>query len=273
VANWKRRGDVWFAGDAVFLNAEWDWWRGCPNSCGRKGLQAFPPVFFLISNKAFDIFCRLLCADKPNMTVLNPSGRLSKVEAGDKVFQIQTEFYQRPARKITTTVILNGKTLNKLDTPWEGELLTDEDLKRIEKALRQQHHAVTQRIEKQKEKPKDERPDETLLMKSWIGLSEAQGVENLVVIDAQGEILHKKTGFQEMEAVTALAGAGIRLARVLSQSTRLGEFSGGQIKLKREKIAWIYKENKICFAWLNQKTDLSSFLGKAKQTESEKKVE
>lgn len=195
------------------------------------------------------------------------------METGDKVFQIQTEFYQRPARKITTTVILNGKTLDKLDTPWEGELLTDEDLKRIEKALRQQHHAVTQRIEKQKEKSKNERPDETLLMKSWIGLSEAQGVENLVVIDAQGEILHKKNGFQEMEAVTALAGAGIRLARLLSQSTRLGEFSGGQIKFKGEKIAWIHKEHRICLAWLSQKTDLDSFLRKAKQTTAEQKIE
>lgn len=240
---------------------------------GGRAFRLFLLFFFLISNQAFDIFWRPLCADKPNMTVLNPSGRLSKVETGDKVFQIQTEFYQRPARKITTTVILNGKTLNKLDTPWAGELLTDEDLKRIEKALRQQHHAVTQRIEKQKEKAKDERPDETLLMKSWIGLSEAEGVDNLVVIDAQGEVLHKKTGLQEMEAVTALAGAGIRLARLLSQSTRLGEFSGGQIKLKREKIAWIHEENKICLAWLNQKTDLNSFLGKAKRTTAEQKVE
>lgn len=233
----------------------------------------FSSCFFLISNQAFDIFCRPLSADKPDMTVLNPSGRLSKVETGDKVFQVQTEFYQRPARKITTTVILNGKTLNKLDTPWEGELLTDEDLRRIEKALRQQHHAVTQRIEKQEEKAKDERPDESLLMKSWIGLSEAEGVDNLVVTNAQGEVLHMKTGFRGMEAVTALTGAGIRLVRLLSQSTRLGEFSGGQIKLKREKIAWIHKENKICMAWLNQKTDLDSFLKKARQTGTEKKVE
>jgi len=89
----------------------------------------------LIWKQAFDIFSEPRHTDKYYMSTLNPAGRLSKVDKGGKIFQIQTEFYHRPRRKITSTVILNGEIQNKVDTLWEEQLITDEDLRKIEKAL------------------------------------------------------------------------------------------------------------------------------------------
>ena len=236
-------------------------------------LQAFPPVFWLISNLAFDIFCRPLFTDKRNMSLLNPSGRLSKVENGDKVFQIQTEFYHRPARRITTTVILNGKTLNKIDTPWTEELLTDDDLKKIEKALRQQHQSVTQRIERREKKPDTPRPEEDSWVRICSSLSQADGVENLVVIDTRGEVLQEQGQFLEKEEILRIASGAVGLARFLSQSTNLGKLLGGQMKLRGERAGWLVREDKIFIARLQEKTGWEVFLEKAEQVGVEKKVE
>jgi len=236
-------------------------------------LQAFPPVFFLISNLAFDIFCRPFATDKTNMSVLNPSGRLSKVENGDKVFQIQTEFYHRPACKITTTVILNGKTLNKIDTPWTEELLTDDDLRKIEKALRHQHQSVTQRIERREKKPETRRPEEDSRARFSRRLSQADGVENLMVINTRGEVLQEQGQFLEKEEIIRLASAAVGLARFLSQFTNLGELLGGQIKLKGERIACVSREDKIFIGRLHDKTGWELFLEKANQVGMERKVE
>jgi hypothetical protein len=207
------------------------------------------------------------------MSPLNPSGRLSKVEQEDKVFQIQTEFYHRPTPKITTTVILNGKTMNKVDTPWDQELITDEDLRKIEKALRQQHQRVTQMIEGPGEKAKPDRAEDSPVKKPWERLSAAEGIENVAVTNDQGEVLYMRTDSPEMEAILTLVNRCTRLVRFLSRCTRLGDFAGGQIKLRKEKIAWIHQKDQLWIACLNQKIDLDSFLKQTREIGMEKKIE
>ncbi len=195
------------------------------------------------------------------------------MERENRVFQIQTEFYHRPTPKITTTVILNGKTMNKVDTPWQQELITDEDMRKIEKALRQQHQKVTQMIEDPEKKGKRARPQDSPVMKPWERLSQVQGIENLAVIDARGEFLYLKTDSPGMKAVLALLDPCTRLARFLSGCTRLGDSSGGQIKLKKERIAWVHQKDQLWVARLNDKIDFDSFFEKTRQVGMEKKVE
>jgi hypothetical protein len=207
------------------------------------------------------------------MSVLNPSGRLSKVEKKGQVFQIQTEFYHRPRPKITSTVILNGRIMNKIDTPWEEKLITDEDLKKIEKALRKQHQKVAQMIENQEAKavePETQRPS---MMKPPKKLYEVVGVENLVIADMQGEILYANTDSLKIKTLFRVLSSVNKLGKFLSQSTRLGDFLGGQIKSEKERIAWICQEDKLWVTSLDQKMDFDSFLERVKRMGMEEKVE
>jgi uncharacterized protein with ParB-like and HNH nuclease domain len=207
------------------------------------------------------------------MNVLNPSGRLSKVEKKGQVFQIQTEFYHRPRPKITSTVILNGKIMNKIDTPWEEKLITDEDLKKTEKALREQHQKVAQMIEVQKVKAQELEPQKPHLIKSHKKISEVEGVEDLVIADMQGEILYANTDSVEVKALLKVLSSVNKLGKSLSQSTRLGDFLGGQIKLERKRTTWIYQKDKLWMTSSDQKMDFYSFLEKVKRMGVNKKVE
>lgn len=207
------------------------------------------------------------------MSLLNPSGRLSKVEKEGKIFQIQTEFYHRPRPKITSTVIFNGETMNKVDTPWEEQLITDEDLRKIEKALRKQHQRVTQMMESQVAKAGKTQPEESPLVKSFKKLAEIEGVENIAVVDAQGEVLYRDRDSVHMKAMLKLLSPVTKLATFLSQSTRLGNLVGGQLKLNQERIAWVYQKEQLWGALVNQEIDFDSFFEKAKEIGMEKEIE
>ena len=197
------------------------------------------------------------------MNTLTPSGRLSKVEKGDKVFQIQTEFFHRPRPKIASTVILNGKTINKIESRWE-KLATDEDLKKLEKAIRKQHQKVILMIEDQ-ETNEDKIPTEKPSMKKpWEMLTEVVGIENLVVADAKGKVIFSDVNSTEREAFLKILNPANKLTKFLSQSTRLGDILGGQIRMEKEKMVWIFQNEKLCIAFLNQYMDFDSFSKKVK---------
>ncbi len=200
------------------------------------------------------------------MSVLTPSGRLSKVEKGDQIYQIQTEFFHRPKLKITSTVILNGKTINKIETPWEEELATDEDLKKIEKGIRKQHQEVIQMVENQKVKEDKTSPEEPPLKKPWEKLIEAKGIDNLVVVDAQGNVLFTNLDSTIRTALLKTLRPVNKLSKFFSQITRLGDFIGGQIKTESEKMVWIHQKDQLWIVFLNQYMDFDSFLDKAKKT-------
>lgn len=200
------------------------------------------------------------------MSVLTPSGRLSKVEKGDQIYQIQTEFFHRPKLKITSTVILNGKTINKIETPWEEELATDEDLKKIEKGIRKQHQEVIQMVENQKVKEDKTSPEEPPLKKPWEKLFEVKGIDNLVVVDAQGSVLFANVDSTIRTTLLKTLRPVNKLSKFLSQITRLGDFIGGQIKTESEKMVWIHQKDQLWIAFLNQYMDFDSFLDKAKKT-------
>jgi hypothetical protein len=199
------------------------------------------------------------------MNTLTPSGRLSKVEKGDRIFQIQTEFFHRPKPKIASTVILNGKTINKIESRWEEELATDEDLKKIEKEIRKQHQKVIMLVEDQ-ETNEDKIPDEKpSIKKPWEMLTEDMGIENLVVADAKGKVIFSDVNSTEREAFLKILNPINKLTRFLSQTTRLGDILGGQIRMEKEKMVWIFQREKLCIAFLNQYMDFNSFSEKVKK--------
>jgi len=200
------------------------------------------------------------------MSVLTPSGRLSKVGKGDQIYQIQTEFFHRPKLKITSTVILNGKTINKIETPWQEEFGTDEDLKKIEKAIRKQHQEVIQMVEDQNIREVKTPTEETPVGKSWDKLSGLKGIENLVVADAQGSVLFTNVDSPRRTALLKTLHPVNKLTNFLSQITRLGDFIGGQLKMESEKMVWINQRDQLWIAFLNQYMDFDSFLDKARKT-------
>jgi hypothetical protein len=199
------------------------------------------------------------------MSVLTPSGRLSKVGKEDQIYQIQTEFFHRPRLKITSTVILNGKTINKIETPWEEEFGTDEDLKKIEKAIRKQHQEVIQMVEDQNIREVKTPTEETSVGKSWDKLSGLKGIENLMVTNAQGNVLFTNVDSPRRTALLKTLHPVNKLTNFLSQITRLGDFIGGQLKTESEKMVWINQRDQLWIAFLNQYMDFDSFLDNVKK--------
>ena len=70
---------------------------------------------------------------------LTPSGRLSAVETDKGVLQIQTEFTLTPSKNVVTSHIFSGRVIRKKQTPWPHLLEGEEDRRRAEEILAQQH--------------------------------------------------------------------------------------------------------------------------------------
>jgi|GEM_PF-4775118 len=70
---------------------------------------------------------------------LTPSGRLSAIETDKGVLQIQTEFTLTPSKNIVTSHIFSGRVIRKKQTPWPHLLEGEEDRRKAEEILAQQH--------------------------------------------------------------------------------------------------------------------------------------
>jgi len=68
-----------------------------------------------------------------------PPGRLSGYKHEGKTIQVQTEYAPRPRPRITTSVVLDGRIVHKLDRPWEDGVETGELQKALESTLAEQH--------------------------------------------------------------------------------------------------------------------------------------
>lgn len=68
-----------------------------------------------------------------------PPGLLSGYKYGGKTIQIQTEYAHRPHRRVTTSVVLDGRTVHKIDTPWEEAADTPAIKEKLESCLNNQH--------------------------------------------------------------------------------------------------------------------------------------
>lgn len=71
-----------------------------------------------------------------------PAGRTSMVKKGDMQFQVQTEYAQRPAPRITTTILNSGQVVNKIERTLDHEISSLDEQARAEVALKRQHQEV-----------------------------------------------------------------------------------------------------------------------------------
>jgi hypothetical protein len=76
------------------------------------------------------------------MSKYQPPGRLSKVTGPDFMIQIQTEFAWSPHARITTSVILDGVLIHKIQKEWDSPLETDEEKQAVSKLINKQHNEV-----------------------------------------------------------------------------------------------------------------------------------
>jgi hypothetical protein len=74
-------------------------------------------------------------------------GKLGSFEKDGKVFQVQTEFARRPRPRVTSSVVLDGRTLQKTDREWTGDLATEEGRDELDAFIASQHRQTLEQIE------------------------------------------------------------------------------------------------------------------------------
>lgn len=68
-----------------------------------------------------------------------PQGKLGYHRVEDKLFQVQTEFARRPKQRVTSSVVLEGRTIHKTDREWNGDLAVEEDRDGLDQFIAEQH--------------------------------------------------------------------------------------------------------------------------------------
>ena len=71
-----------------------------------------------------------------------PQGKLGGYRHGDKLFQVQTEFAQRPRTRVTSSVVLDGRIVHKTDREWSGDLANPDDCAALESLIAEQHKST-----------------------------------------------------------------------------------------------------------------------------------
>ncbi|MFC1475968.1 hypothetical protein ACFLQW_03100 [Candidatus Zixiibacteriota bacterium] len=76
-----------------------------------------------------------------------PPGRLSGYKHAGKTIQVQTEYATRPHPRVTTSVVLDGRTIHKTDHPWDQGVDTEDAQKNLEEYLAEQHRKTLGLVE------------------------------------------------------------------------------------------------------------------------------
>jgi len=105
---------------------------------GQFTLTAAPVDFSELQGAALDAGALRAAAAAPR----KPTGRLSGVRAGNRLFQIQTEYAISPACQAVTVVMLDGKTVLKRASPAEKTF----ELAAAERLVTEQHLAVEKEV-------------------------------------------------------------------------------------------------------------------------------
>ncbi len=77
-----------------------------------------------------------------NLTQYIPAGRTSLVNKNGAALQIQTEYAYRPFPRLTTTIILNGQVLHKIEKKLEKPIESFEEQAIMENRMKKQHGEV-----------------------------------------------------------------------------------------------------------------------------------
>ena len=75
-----------------------------------------------------------------------PPGRLSSYRHGGETFQVQTEYAPRPHPRVTTSVVLGGRIVHKVDRAWEEDVEGETARKTLESFLAEQHRQALELV-------------------------------------------------------------------------------------------------------------------------------
>ncbi len=81
------------------------------------------------------------------MSRYQPPGRLSKVSGQDYIIQIQTEFAWTPHPRITTSVVLDGVIIHKIQKEWDSPLESEQEHQVVNNYINRQHGEVEKIVE------------------------------------------------------------------------------------------------------------------------------
>ena len=206
----------------------------------------------------------------------NPAGLSSQIKIEGKVFHLQTEFAQRPKPRITTSIILSGETIHKIDHPWEESWETEEERNKIDSFIKEQHEKAIrfikenvsnfikeETIEEEKEILKKE--PQSILLDLWKKIAELPGIEKLTAISSDGSMFYSEGGDEFGARISPLVVGSNKFADLLSGVSRLGEFEGGIIETKQERIAFINYKRSILALAIKEGKDLKELLGEIKE--------
>jgi hypothetical protein len=176
------------------------------------------------------------------MSKYQPPGRLSKVTGPDFMIQIQTEFAWSPHARITTSVILDGVLIHKIQKEWDSPLETDEEKQAVSKLINKQHNEVEKIIRTNQDfildygKPKKKETD-------FEAVLEIDGVSRAFLLSGDGILTPFTDEEIEIEKVHLFENL-FELVEFLDLTTSLGGMQEGFLVLDDDRIMiFKYKES------------------------------
>ena len=176
------------------------------------------------------------------MSKYQPPGRLSKVSGKDYMIQIQTEYAWTPHPRITTSVVLDGVIIHKIQKDWQGNLESDEERKIVSQLINKQHDEVETIIESNREiilnySQKVEKKAD------FSAINRITGVRKALLLTADGVISpfnDEKVDPAQIKMFEQL----FELVEVVDFCTRLGTMEEAYLVLDQDRIMiFKYKEN------------------------------
>ncbi len=116
-----------------------------------------------------------------------PAGRTSVVKKGGLQLQVQTEYAQRPAPRITTTILNGGQVVNKIERALDHEISSLDEQARVEVSLKRQHQEVIGILQDQPTAKPDIAANDGAPESEWAGkLMAIPGVQKVYALDNDG---------------------------------------------------------------------------------------
>ncbi|PWB74762.1 hypothetical protein C3F09_03480 [candidate division GN15 bacterium] len=109
------------------------------------------------------------------------------VKKGDLQLQVQTEYAQRPAPRITTTILNAGQVVNKIERALDHEISSLDEQARVEVSLKRQHQEVIGILQDQSAQQSHNAGIDGVPESEWAGkLMTIPGVQKVYALDNDG---------------------------------------------------------------------------------------
>lgn len=168
------------------------------------------------------------------MTKYQPPGRLSKVSGQEFLIQIQTEFAWHPHPRITTTVVLDGVVIHKIQKNWESSLENEEEQSVVSNYINKQHKEVERIVKSNQEfilnhgKSANKDVD-------FQGILRIDGVEKAFLLSADGLMTPFRDEEIELEKVKLFESL-FELIEFVDQLTKWGPMNEAYLVVDGDRI-------------------------------------